>query len=366
MRRSICALATAGVVALTACSGDDGSTGPGDFSIEQSLAQLPSSLVEDGYLITAGDLDAATELAGARRPAADSDNVQDIADWSLGLSGIRDDGGEKPIVGALLPEASNYASIDRIDEIRDEVGWTLLEVSTFIEYALPPTRFTVMNGEFDLDEIDAAVDGHDEEIWFIGGDDFAVDLDERSAARPLGEALRLAEDDGRLAVSKSTPPIEEWVAGDGDTLADDDDLRAVAAALDDHDVYAAMIADGATMSLAGANLSPEQIEAASEGALQPFDVLGVGLTVVDDRAVTVFVYQHGDDDAAAENAERLEQLLDDGTSLVSREPVSDFFEDTDVEVDGTTVILTAQLDAEVFPRNVWQMVLSADILATHV
>jgi hypothetical protein len=94
-------------------------------------------------------------------------------------------------------------------------------------------------------------------------------------------------------------------------------------------------------------------------------VLGVGLTVVDDQAVAVFVYQHDDEDAAADNADRLEQLLEDGTSLVSRDPLSSYFGHTEVEVDGTTVTLTAELDPEVFPRNVWQMVFSEDILATH-
>jgi hypothetical protein len=366
MRRSICALAATGLLALTSCSGDDGGDDASeDFSVEAGLAQLPESLLDDGWLITAGDIDRASELAGERKPSAASNDAEAVADWSLGITGIRDEDGVKPIVGALLPEASNYASINQIDEIRDEVGWTLLDVSTFIELSLPPSRFTVMTGEFDRDEIDAAVDSNDDDVWSIGEDDFEVDLDDRSAARPLGEALRLAERDGRLAVSKSTPPIEQWVEGDDDTLADDEDISAVAAALDDQDVYAAMIVDGSTMSLAGANLNPEQIDAAMETALQVFEVLGVGLTVVDDQAVAVFVYQHDDEDAAAENADRLEQLLEDGTSLVSRDPLSSYFGHTEVEVDGTTVTLTAELDPEVFPRNVWQMVFSEDILATH-
>ena len=52
---------------------------------------------------------------------------------------------------------------------------------------------------------------------------------------------------------------------------------------------------------------------------------------------------YDNDDEAEDNAERAEALFDDGTSLVTGEPFSEFFDDADVTVDGSTVVVTAEL-----------------------
>jgi len=371
-RRPLPALFVAGVAlaSLAACGGDDGGDSggsSGDFSVAGALADLPGSALEDHYVLTAADLDRATELAGASRPSADGDEDA-LFDWAIDLQGVRrPDGGDWPPVAVIFPEATNPERLAQIAEFRDELGWTVLDVSSFAEVSAPPARFTVLQGDFDVDQIDAAIDSNDDDVWSIGEEDFAVDVANASAARPLGESLRLAEQDGALAVSKSTPPIEDWVDG-GERLDEDDDLAAVAEALDGHDVYTVMILDGDDLVFAppvGGDISPEQLEELVAQQLLPFEVLGAGLTVVDDEAVGVLAYQHATADVAEENAALLEGLFADGSSIVSSEPLSSMFTDVEVAVDGTTVTVTFGFDDETSPSALWRAVQVRELFASH-
>jgi hypothetical protein len=378
-RHSLGALVVgAALAALAACSGDDGGgaddSSSGDFSVVNALADLPSSALEDDYVLTAADLDRATELAGATRPAPSSNDEDEIFDWAIAMDGTRrPDDGEWPAVAVLLPEATNPRQLANIEEFRDELGWTLLDVGSFAEVYAPPARFTVLHGDFDPDQIDAAIDSNDDDVWSIGEEDFAVDVSDISAARPLGESLRLAEHDGALAVSKSTPPIEDWVEGD-DRLDEDDELVAVAEALDEHDVYAAMILDGDDLltdpiSIAGRNATPEQIEELEERLggmlLAPFEVLGAGLTVVDGEAVGVLAYEHATAAMAEDNAEVLEALFGEGTSVRTTQPLSELFHDVAVEADGTTVTVTFGFTDDTSVTTLWNAIQVRELFAAH-
>lgn len=371
-------LAGAALASLAACAGDDGdgnsSSASGDFSVVGALADLPREALEDNYVLTAADIDRASELAGADRPAADSHDVDAIMNWSLELDGIRRPEGERwPAVAVLWPEATNPRYLSQIEEFRDELGWSLLDVGSFAEVSAPPARFTVLQGDFDVDQIDAAIDSNDDDVWSIGEEDFAIDPSLRSAARPLGESLRLAEQDGALAVSKSTPPIEDWVEGD-DRLDGDDDLAAVADALDEHDVYAVMILDGDDLvtdplSIAGGNATPEQLEEIEERfggmLLAPFEVLGAGLTVVDDEAVGVLAYEHSSARIAEENAELLETLFAEGLSVVTNQPLAELFTGVAVEVDGETVTVTFGFTDDTSATTIWKAVQVRELFASH-
>jgi hypothetical protein len=373
-RRSMPALVLAGatLASLAACSGDDDSSSSkgdsGEFSVAGALADLPESALEDHYVLTAADLDRATELAGANRPAAGSDDEDELFDWALEVQGVRhEEGAAWPAVAVLFPEATNPEYLSQIAEFRDELGWTVLDVSSFAEVSAPPARFSVLQGDFDVEAIDAAIDSNDDDVWSIGEEDFAVDIADRSAARPLGESLRLAEQDGALAVSKSTPPIEDWL-GDEDRADRDEDLAAVAGALDEHDVYAAMILDGDDLVFAaptGRETTPEELDALLGEQLLPFEVLGAGLTVVDGDAVGVLAYQHASADAAEENAALLETLFADGASVVTREPLASMFTDVEVAVDDTTVTVTFGFADDTSPIAVWRAVQAREAFASH-
>lgn len=359
------ALAGAALVGVAACGGDDSSSSSGGYSVADGLEQLPESTLEDGYLIQTADLDRASELAGLARPDPDAD-ADDLADWAIQITGFRGDGDDVAIVAAVLPQAANPQQLYDVDDFRDEAGWSIAEVDSYIEVNLPPDRFTVLEGEFDTDALDDALGDADDGIWSLGdGDDYDIDITERSPARPLGETLRIAEQDGHLAVSKSTDQIEDWLEGDGDTAADDDDLRAVGEALDDQDVYSAMILDGEDLTVGGPGLTPEQLDEIDDLALDEFEALGVGLTMEDDEPRAVFVYQYDDEAAAEDAAEQLEDIFEDGTSLRTATPISDYFTDVEITVDGSTVTAVAEFARDSPAARIWNFAFSRDLITAH-
>jgi len=70
----------------------------------------------------------------------------------------------------------------------------------------------VLGGEFDEERLAAAIGEPQEDIWRLGGEDGTVDPAHTTAARPFGQPLRLALDEGRLLVSETTPPVEQTLA----------------------------------------------------------------------------------------------------------------------------------------------------------
>lgn len=376
MNRSRCislALLVVSALAIAACDSGDGDDGSKKgYSIRGLLAEIPVAAFDDesGQLqIVTGDLDLATEEAGLERPAADSDPGSDelLDEWLLPLTGVPRDGFEDKM-GTLLPTAASPDRLDDNGEIAEEFGWSLLDVHSFLELQNPPETFTVLAADVTAEDLTDAIGDADDDIWRLGGDDFQTNLDEISAARPLGQSVRMALRDGLLAVSRSTPPVEDWLADDGDTLADDEALAAVAGALDDAGVYTAMLVEAdLSFETSYGSLPAEQLaQLRAEGDLiQPFDALGVGLAVDDDdKAVATFVYHHADADTAEANAEIVENVFSAGTSFVSRRPLKEMFEVQDVKVDGDVVVATLGFrDAR--PAIVFQMILTRDAPTTH-
>jgi hypothetical protein len=326
------------------------------FSIAAGLAELPTSLIAEGYRIQASDLDAASTLAGIDRSTVDVDDRGAFFDRWVGPVTGSGPGAAGPGVAALLPEAVSRQAVGNQPGLREELGFTLAEVTSFIESTALPNRFTVLNGTFDRDRLTEALGEPADGVWSLGGDDFARDPDAVSDVRPIGEALRLAARDGQVAVARSTPPITAWASGRGDTLADHASLLAAARALDGADVYAALLTDGPSQSLGSRAPAP------ATTVLAPYVVLGVGLTVADERAEAVFVYEHANADLAQDNGERLTTWFADDATMASGAALSAWFRDTVVEVDGSTVVLRAPLADEVRPASIWSSVFERDRL----
>lgn len=366
VHRLAAALTAVAVITVSACGGDDnGEDEPSDgFSVEHALAELPESALDDDYVVTVGDFDAASAAAGVERPGPRA-SADDIIAWSFPVSGVTRDGDDPTPVALLFPDAVNPNALVRVDEFRDELGWAVNDVSWFAEVASPPMRFTVLHGDIDPAAIDDALGPREDDVWSVGGEDFEDDLQVRSAARPYGEALRLAQVGEAVAVSKSTPPIQGWLAGDEDRLDADADLLAVARALDEHDVYAAMLVDGGSLDF-GPVIDTTDLglgEPANE-LLETFDTLGAGLTVVDGDAVAVIVYHHSTAAKAQHNAELLEAIFADAPSVTTGRPLADTFDLLDVSVDGQIVTATVGFTGG-FPRHLWDAVWSRSYFTAH-
>ncbi|MBI5090022.1 MAG: hypothetical protein HZB15_14460 [Actinobacteria bacterium] len=338
-------LAAAGVAA---CGGDDdtseGSSGSAR-SVTALLDELPSSLAtgDDLVQIAYGDLDAATEASGVERPARTAGADETIT-WAQAISSpsTPDDG--SPAIAAIFPEAVSPTMLAQIEEFRDEVGWSLLDVGAFIEFQQPPQVFTVIGGEIDATEIDDAVGAAQDDIWTVGeGDDFQTDLASRTAARPLGTPLRMAEHDGLLAVSRSTPPVQAWL-GDEPSLADDPALGELAEQLDDARVYSAYLldVDGSTDT-------------------NPFDAVALGVATDDDQPIGLFVYHYADA-AAAEQAVDAVTALFDGRSDLTQAPWTETFSSVDVAAHDDAVVARVTFADDRPPAVMWQIAFARDNL----
>ncbi|MEP7114051.1 MAG: hypothetical protein ABI862_12350, partial [Ilumatobacteraceae bacterium] len=185
-------------------------------------------------------------------------------------------------------------------------------------------------------------------------------------------SVRMALHDGLLAMSRSTPPVEDWLTGDVDTLADKKALAAVAQALDDAGVYSAMLveADFSIPTLLTTQLTPEQLaqfEQLTQGVdpLRPFDALGTGLRVDEaGKPVATFVYHHADAATAKANATIIKNAFSKGFSLMKHRPLSELFAVQDVKVDGDVVIATIGFK-EALPVEVWHMIANSDGPTTY-
>jgi hypothetical protein len=293
--------------------------------------------------LVAGDLDRASEAAGVERPT--EPDVDAVIDWVGPLTGLARDGDASTAV--LLPEVVGLNYLSMLDEFDDEVGWSLVDVHSFVELQQPPQFVSVLSGEFDEAAIDAAQGDREDEIWSLGGEDFEVDVEERSAARPLGGSMRTALVDDRLVVARSTAPVRAAADGADDTLADDESLTAVAEALDARDVFGALL------------VSVDPGRGGGDG-LAPFDTLGVGSAADDDGPLVVIAYAHGDEDAATTNEEQLRTLFTDGASAVTNRSWSDLLVLEDVSRDGSTVTVTLRLADDTNPMLPYQAVFQRD------
>ena len=186
---AIVLLAGAGV---SACSSDDeGKSSSSDGFFASSLEQLPDSARADdgGVMVYAADYDRATEIAGVERPPDGSTDDDEVADWLSALDGRSDDADE--VVSALPPVSAGNSLLSDPAGYRDEVGWYITDVHSYVESQQLPDVFVVLTGSFDTDDLEASLGEADDGIWSIGGDDFSVEVADATPARPLGQSLRL-------------------------------------------------------------------------------------------------------------------------------------------------------------------------------
>ena len=350
--------------------GDGGSTD--EFSIESLLDEVPASVAtgSSSVRIVAGDLDLATEAGGGQRPSADDDvSVDELIDWIGPLTGVSRDDSPSP-VHLLLPDAVSPQRLAENDAITDELGWSVVDVGSFIELQNPPQAFALLETDVEDEQLTAAAGEPDDGIWRLGGEDLEIDVAGSTPARPLGNSLRMAVDDGLLAVSRTTPPVTEWLDDEGDTIGDDEALASIAAALDDAGVYSAtlLVTDFSIAGALGGRATPDQIAAIVEDAdlIAPFDAIGVGLGIDDDGSpVATFVHHHANDDDAASNVDNIRTVFEDGVSFVNNRPLRELFDLRDVRADGPLVVTTVGFADDVPPGIVWQMLDNRDIVTAH-
>lgn len=359
MRRQWARVA-ATIILIGAISGCAGTT-PGvatpradqlGWTVRQALATLPDGVVTaQTDLVLVGDLDKASTLAGVQRQPGAA--VADIVNWSIAITLDAERNGSRPGVATTLPQATSYTRLNSARDIAEELGWNIANVASFAEAQTGGQPFSVLTGTFGAATLTAAMGDPVDGVWRAGPEkDGTFDLKTLTAARPLGESLRMALSDGRLAVARTTEPVRNWVAG-GIRLDSRPAYAAVAAALDKQGVYSA-------------GFLPHPA-ATSKGdlALEPFDLVALGVIKVDAGARIVLAYHFADAATATAARATLQRLLAEGRSDIARAPWSDLFTPAEIAVDGDLVVAVLIPAKGRSVSTGWQLLYSQDNLVAH-
>lgn len=358
-------------ILLAGCSGGDPAPGPGGADpdtgggeqtrLAARLATLPESVLSEAdQVIQVGvaDLDRAAALAGISRPASSTDPAV-IQQYVNALSGVSADG---PPVSTLFPEVAQVQRVNQVAEFAAELGWSVADVSWFAEYQVPPHTFTAIGGPQESRLTDALGERSEDQIWRIGGEDYQTNLVEASAARPLGQALRLALAGDHLVMAQSTPPVAAALTG-GPTLADHPTLSALVAAMDSEDAYSALLIAGTPGTFQRRPSTPSA-QQDTQWLPRPFTGAAAGSAQVDGTPYGLFAYVHQTAADAEANAEALRRLLTEGASANTGVPWEERFEVADIRVDGTVVIARLTL-GDSPPITPYTVLTQQDNLTSH-
>ncbi|GMA31437.1 hypothetical protein [Litorihabitans aurantiacus] len=348
VRARVVAVAIAGLTTtsvLAACSSPDDLAQ--EFSVEAALAQVPAATPREGLLVRAADMRAASEAAGVEHPSDGS--RESWGNWSIRMSGVSQDGEEAPVVVSMPPTLN----LDRAapEDFAEVLGLSIQDADRVVDATAGASRFAVLAGDVVADLLsDDLVEVADGVRSDRDAPDLQVDLANASAVDPTGAPVRVAAQDGRIAIGSTTALLSAWLAG-GDTLADDDALGPLARALDDADVVSAVLmpvtpSDDPVADAAGAGrvAPPDQVEQLRDRLdplipADPFLAVGVGWSAPDGEPRVHVSYAFGED-AHAQDAEGvLREAYGDGVSAVDGRPFSDRLTVEDVTVDGAVVTL---------------------------
>ncbi|RLE18236.1 MAG: hypothetical protein DRJ50_13225 [Actinobacteria bacterium] len=359
------------LLVISACSGSDSgddSSGSADafgsgaaFSIESALDEIPAAAANsaDGdYSIEITDLLAAGELVGAERPTGSTDR-EAVFNWLGPITGLEESALYVPVPQELLGD------MEQIGEYREEVGFAVSDVDASVSLRAVPGSLVVLAGDL---EVAASLEDSGGVFTLGEGEDFEVDIDNRTAARQLGQPLRLSTSDGLVAMSASTDVVTSWADPDSERLSADVDLLAVARALDDRSVVGARIVRGDFAWSDDSDDSGGSAAELIEGQLPiraPFDTIGLGWGVTDGAAAITVVYVFADEAAAAAASAEIETALSTAESLVFRGPISDIVVLGEVAAQGSLVVATLTLPTGRPPSIVQQMLLGRDAPFVH-
>ncbi|MEO1062146.1 MAG: hypothetical protein AAFZ07_12055 [Actinomycetota bacterium] len=362
VRPRLIVAAIAAVLVAASCGGDDGGASSDGGLVVASLAEVPSAVLDDTdelVQIHLADLDAASEVADLDRPTLD-DGEDAFGDWFGALSGLRD----APVFVPRL-ELHEGELFGESGAVVDELGWSILEVERFVEVSSPPVRFTVVRGE-GVAPAEGLVEVADGVLAIGEGEDLEIGVEARTAARPLGRPLRLRADADAVAVSLTTDPVTAW-RGDQPTLADSALFADAARALDEVEVVAAALVQGAARPVASSAIGiadPDELRellgASAIGAR--FPVVGLGWYAVDGAAMVRVVYVFTDEGTAEAQAPIIEALFADGTSIVNGVPMSDLVELRSVDAEGSLVVVDVGLPDGRPPSTVLSMLQQGEIV----
>ena len=340
-----------------AASADPGELGP----IASMLAHVPDA-GENRQLLTINDYEGALETAELEWPPSGDEEA--AADVFLTLSVFA----EPPIL--VSPSIFGRQAFP-LDPWRTEVGFTILDVERDASTGEAPGTLSIIHTTRSAGEIEHALQadpvwgselvevGEGEGAYFAWGDDpLASDPDpERiTAPRPLGRGGAMAVLDDGTVIRSPDPSVvvRSLDATNGGTrsLLDDESYLAVANALDAAGAYTAHLTSENVvvdpLFLLGPFDGPPPSAAEIEERLgelttvPPYVALGIGNKVdlgADPQGVLVLVFAAISPESAAETVAAIEEIVVNGTSIVTGGPWSELLTVASTSVDGSLAIV---------------------------
>lgn len=333
-----------------------------DYSVAGALAEIPAEVAVDQVHVVTSDVAAATVAGGLERPT----DAQGLPQWVQILAGRPTDGKPSPV---FVPWASAL-HIDRaaqFDEIRTELGWSVLEVDAFVELTAPPSNLLVVAGDVTVNsELPEVTEGV---VTAGAGDELSIDLEDRTPARPLGVPVRMAQQDGRIVATPVTEHAEAWLSGPDETLADHALLAPIADVLDDADVYSAAVMSGHSMELDHESWSAEQREQVLDRVgdaipAGPFSAVGVGWGIEEDHPVVTIAYLFDSPEAAAGAVAAFESVPQ-AESVVHGQPMASLITMHSVTAIESMVVVTASPAQDQSPAIFYDLLRQRDLPFVH-
>ena len=288
----------------------------GPFSA--ALAAVPASTP---LLASFADVGRVLELDGVERPPGDAGDDR-VADLARAVTGL----GTKRVVPGELGRIARKAT-----SMRAEVGFSVADVDQWVEAGTPPNQVTRVTGRIATDAVVAAAttfepyaatavrstrDGF--EVIRFGGDNERAP-GSSSTWRRIGVGGRFAVRDGTFVWAANDATIDAALAataGRGSLLATPG-VAAVAGAVDEHPVYAALLAGPSP----GDRWTASAIGFYEEGGAR--------------RAVVALAYSESTRRAGLDE---LRTLLAEGRSLRTGRPWAEVVTVVEVVASGATVI----------------------------
>lgn len=222
-----------------------------------------------------------------------------------------------------------------------------------------PAHWEVYRIDDDIDLADIADDlteaGYDKQS-LEGHDRFTADLSQADAGSGLiGDQwpavygdLTLIEDEHLVIAATDPESVVEVIDGDADSLADSEHLEGLLDPVDDVEV-AVVGLDSPCGQPLGRNTDAAQTEAAWAGSgadgLGSAQATGFFLIGDGETAQAVGVLEFASDDDAEDDAKARRTWLEDGSSLITGQPMSELVDLDSVETDGSLVIARADTEA---------------------
>jgi hypothetical protein len=259
-------------------------------------------------------------------------------------------------------------------DTRTELGFTIADIDQDVSAGETGAAWPiqVLRGRFDRETVDRAVradpyfrdlleeTSHSGVNYYSWGGDFEANSERVSPVRSLGQGHRLALRSYYLYWSVATEGLEAMIdAGLGRqrSLADLDDFRLLANALDRLNTYTALFSDdtdpysvpemarrAAGTSATEGRVLAIQTKLEGEPRLLPYQAFATGTGVDADGMYVAVVLLHADEETARRNVQRLRDRIEEGTSWIGGQPYVDFIDSADISHEGHLVLAELRTD----------------------